>query len=279
MTEPYEQLGANLTPQQKLFFHQEYEKQNRSPSTALVLALLLGGLGAHRFYLRQWGWGIAYVLFSWTFIPLLVALVECFLIRKRTENYNKELAQQIIQKMNIIFTEPGAGNTPGAVEPRSYDGSRLAAESRDERECPYCAERILRKARVCKHCGHDVEPLVGSGTSVQTPLPAPLPTPPQTIVEAPPAKPRASSPAGAAGHPLVMTRAPQFRSISEPPGKMKFVAIVGAALILIVVGVWYFSHSLQHGPKKGEVRVNSKDGSQVRVDSAGDFYDGRQYGE
>ena len=27
---------------------------------------------------------------------------------------------------------------------------------RDERECPYCAERILAKAKVCKHCGREV---------------------------------------------------------------------------------------------------------------------------
>jgi len=31
---------------------------------------------------------------------------------------------------------------------------------RQERDCPYCAERILVRARVCKHCGRDVEPLV-----------------------------------------------------------------------------------------------------------------------
>lgn len=30
---------------------------------------------------------------------------------------------------------------------------------RVERECPHCAEPILAKARVCKHCGRDVEPL------------------------------------------------------------------------------------------------------------------------
>jgi len=33
------------------------------------------------------------------------------------------------------------------------------ARPRDERECPHCAEPILKKARVCKHCGRDVEPL------------------------------------------------------------------------------------------------------------------------
>lgn len=27
---------------------------------------------------------------------------------------------------------------------------------REERECPWCAERILVKAKVCKHCGRDV---------------------------------------------------------------------------------------------------------------------------
>ncbi|MGZ5459582.1 MAG: hypothetical protein ACXW5U_10965 [Thermoanaerobaculia bacterium] len=31
-----------------------------------------------------------------------------------------------------------------------------AAPVRDERECPFCAELILKKARVCKHCGRDV---------------------------------------------------------------------------------------------------------------------------
>ncbi len=33
-----------------------------------------------------------------------------------------------------------------------------SASSRDERECPFCAELILAKARVCKHCGRDVLP-------------------------------------------------------------------------------------------------------------------------
>ena len=34
-----------------------------------------------------------------------------------------------------------------------------AAPVRDERECPFCAELILRKARVCKHCGREVNVL------------------------------------------------------------------------------------------------------------------------
>ena len=32
-------------------------------------------------------------------------------------------------------------------------------ETRVERDCPYCAERILARARVCKHCGREVTPV------------------------------------------------------------------------------------------------------------------------
>jgi uncharacterized membrane protein YdbT with pleckstrin-like domain len=35
----------------------------------------------------------------------------------------------------------------------------LVAQPRDERECPFCAERILKKAKVCRYCGRDVEPV------------------------------------------------------------------------------------------------------------------------
>src|SRR5262249_7691225 len=34
-------------------------------------------------------------------------------------------------------------------------GGYLPAD-RPERECPYCAERILAKAKVCRFCGRDV---------------------------------------------------------------------------------------------------------------------------
>jgi uncharacterized membrane protein YdbT with pleckstrin-like domain len=36
----------------------------------------------------------------------------------------------------------------------------VASARRTERECPFCAEPILAKAKVCKHCGRDVGPMV-----------------------------------------------------------------------------------------------------------------------
>ena len=142
---------------------------------------------------------------------------------------------------------------PDEIESCPRDGSRLVAEVRDERECPYCAERILKKARVCKHCGHDVEPLAGTGIAAQTPSPPP----PERIGEPPTAQPQGGKHIAAASRPPAAAKPPQFQIISEPPSKMKFVVIAVVALILIVAGVWYFA---QHGVKKGEVKVNPKDG-------------------
>lgn len=41
-----------------------------------ALALFLGTFGAHKFYQGKSGWGIAYLVFCWTFIPTLVSFVE-----------------------------------------------------------------------------------------------------------------------------------------------------------------------------------------------------------
>ncbi len=41
-----------------------------------MLALFLGGLGIHRFYLDQGTKGIFYLIFCWTFIPSVIALFD-----------------------------------------------------------------------------------------------------------------------------------------------------------------------------------------------------------
>jgi uncharacterized membrane protein YdbT with pleckstrin-like domain len=57
--------------------------------------------------------------------------------------FRKQVQEQIARVQDV--TAPAAG---------------APAPARIERECPYCAETILAKARICKHCGKEVEPLV-----------------------------------------------------------------------------------------------------------------------
>ncbi len=41
---------------------------------AIVLAVFLGWLGAHRFYLGQIGWGLGLLILCWIFLPLAVVV-------------------------------------------------------------------------------------------------------------------------------------------------------------------------------------------------------------
>lgn len=49
---------------------------NRNKTVAVLLALLVGTFGIHKFYLGQIGAGVVYLLFFWTGIPSLVAFIE-----------------------------------------------------------------------------------------------------------------------------------------------------------------------------------------------------------
>ena len=49
---------------------------SKSKTTAGLFALLLGGIGIHKFYLGRPVQGILYILFCWTFIPAIIALIE-----------------------------------------------------------------------------------------------------------------------------------------------------------------------------------------------------------
>ncbi len=51
-------------------------RSGRTRMAAALFAFFLGGLGAHKFYLGQPGMGILYLVFCWTFIPSIVALIE-----------------------------------------------------------------------------------------------------------------------------------------------------------------------------------------------------------
>jgi TM2 domain-containing membrane protein YozV len=48
----------------------------KDKTAAAILALFLGGLGIHKFYLRRPVWGILYLIFCWTFIPMMIGFVE-----------------------------------------------------------------------------------------------------------------------------------------------------------------------------------------------------------
>jgi TM2 domain-containing membrane protein YozV len=58
---------------------------SKDRTTAGILALLLGGIGAHKFYLGETGLGVLYLCFSWTLIPAIVGFIEGLLYLTKTD--------------------------------------------------------------------------------------------------------------------------------------------------------------------------------------------------
>ena len=53
-----------------------------------IIAILLGGLGIHRFYAGKWISGIVYLIFSLTGIPSILGLIEGILaLVKESDDY------------------------------------------------------------------------------------------------------------------------------------------------------------------------------------------------
>lgn len=48
----------------------------KSRVAAALLAFFLGGIGAHKFYCGKVGLGFLYLIFFWTWIPSIIALIE-----------------------------------------------------------------------------------------------------------------------------------------------------------------------------------------------------------
>lgn len=68
----------------------EYPSNGKDKGTAAILALLLGGIGIHKFYLGKSFQGILYLLFCWTFIPAIIAFIEFLALLSMSKNdFNK----------------------------------------------------------------------------------------------------------------------------------------------------------------------------------------------
>lgn len=55
----------------------------------IIVALILGGLGVHKFYADQVGQGILHLVFFWTGIPSVVAIIHAIIVifTKKADEY------------------------------------------------------------------------------------------------------------------------------------------------------------------------------------------------
>lgn len=104
--------------------------------TATLLAIFLGGIGTHWFYLGKIWKAFFYLIFCWTFIPALIALIDAW-------NFYKLGDEKFAEKYgdaNVAITPTGIVTSATHVK------------------CPDCRELIFKDARKCRFCGCELIP-------------------------------------------------------------------------------------------------------------------------
>ena len=93
-------------------------------SIAISLALILGGIGAHHFYLGNKGRGFFYFILSWTLMPLIASIVDALILITLTEDqfhsfYN--LAALPLEHLDQSATDIGNKHTTIDSEADNFD--------------------------------------------------------------------------------------------------------------------------------------------------------------
>ena len=112
-------------------------KSKKSKTTTILLALFLGGFGAHRFYLGQYWRGIFCILFFITWIPTIISLIDVLIFglmsqEKFDDKYNnKLLSDASISSLSFTSTS----NTTAIPTSKSLEElKKHIEEARQERQ-------------------------------------------------------------------------------------------------------------------------------------------------
>lgn len=91
-----------LSADERTVFDYQYRQVQRSATAAVLLAIFLGGFGAHHFYMGRTGRGVLYLAFCWTLVPTLVALVEALFMPGRVKRHNRSAASAIAAQVRLL---------------------------------------------------------------------------------------------------------------------------------------------------------------------------------
>lgn len=89
-----QELVKTLPEDKRALFLMQYNNERKDPTVAVLLALFLGGIGIHKFYMKQIGLGVLYLIFAWTFIPAFIAFFEAFTLTHSVYKFNQNAANK-----------------------------------------------------------------------------------------------------------------------------------------------------------------------------------------
>lgn len=96
------QYGQDLPEDRRRRFHHIYMSRRKDVTPAVLFALFLGGVGAHHFYLGHTLLGVVFILFFWTFVPAIIALIEAIFMSATVRGKNEQIAQNVLSEIELI---------------------------------------------------------------------------------------------------------------------------------------------------------------------------------
>ncbi len=124
----------------------------KSRIVATILALVFGGLGVHRFYLGQNFKGVMYLLFCWTGVPAIIALID-------TVRYWAKSEDEFNAKYNPNVVAEGKDGTDVVIQSIKNVGQAIEAKKQEQidaqfKTCPKCGAKVPVDSMFCDECGN-----------------------------------------------------------------------------------------------------------------------------
>jgi TM2 domain-containing membrane protein YozV len=93
-------MAKDLSPEQRMLFNSQLSSSLKDRNTVLILSVILGGWGVDRFFVGDMGMGLL-KLFTLGGCGILW-LIDLFLIRDRTDEFNRNKAHEILSGVRIM---------------------------------------------------------------------------------------------------------------------------------------------------------------------------------
>ena len=102
MIEEYKHLLKKMNHNEAFTFYNEYNLRSRQLSVGISLALLLGWLGVHRFWLEDKKRGFTFLVFFWTLLPALLSIFDALCMFELCKQYNNKLAKKLFDDIKEL---------------------------------------------------------------------------------------------------------------------------------------------------------------------------------
>lgn len=121
--------------------------KTKSKTAAIVLALFLGDIGIHKFYLGQAGQGILYLLLCWTFIPVVLSIID--------------IIHYLLMSEEDFQTKYGGGYVANPQQmyqqPSQHQFSQVQTNTQGRFVfCPSCGTKVEVGTKFCTNCGSQI---------------------------------------------------------------------------------------------------------------------------